>query len=92
MQAKNKELFRFLCENERRFIIPVYQRNYDWKHEHCQQLFEDLIKIIKEKPESYFMGSIVSTSGIPRSELIIIDGQQRITTLSHYVACHLSPA
>ena len=82
MEATNKELFRFLGENERRFIIPVYQRNYDWKHEHCQQLFEDLMRIIKEKQESYFMGSIVSTSGVRRSELIIIDGQQRITTLS----------
>ena len=68
----------------KRFIIPVYQRNYDWKNEHCKQLYNDLIKIVKQKRHSHFFGSIVSVSDTfgKQSEYLIIDGQQRLTTVS----------
>ena len=33
---------------DKRFVIPVYQRNYDWKTENCKQLYDDLVKIIKD--------------------------------------------
>lgn len=39
--------------------IPVYQRNYDWKVPNCQQLFDDLVDMVKEDRDTYFFGSIV---------------------------------
>lgn len=70
--------------SKKRFIIPVYQRNYDWKTENCKQLYDDLIKVIKNKRRSHFFGSLVSVyepSG-RNTEFLVIDGQQRLTTVS----------
>lgn len=65
------------------FIIPLYQRKYAWQKKHCVRLFEDLIKIHKEELQSHFFGSIVATKACEvEDDLLIIDGQQRITTLS----------
>lgn len=46
--------------SDKRFVIPVYQRNYDWKIENCNQLYNDLIKLIHNDRNSHFFGSIVS--------------------------------
>ncbi|MCR4799573.1 MAG: DUF262 domain-containing protein [Bacteroidales bacterium] len=67
--------------SRKRFIIPVYQRNYDWKTENCKQLFDDLVQVIRENKQSHFFGSIVSYAHL-RDEVVLIDGQQRITTVS----------
>jgi uncharacterized protein with ParB-like and HNH nuclease domain len=70
--------------SKKRFIIPVYQRNYDWKTENCKQLYDDLIKVIKNNRRSHFFGSLVSVynpSG-RNTEFLVIDGQQRLTTVS----------
>lgn len=72
---------KFLDGSQKRFIIPVYQRNYDWKKENCKQLFDDLVNVIMEGKESHFFGSIVSYAH-SRDEVVLIDGQQRITTVS----------
>ncbi len=72
---------KFLDGSQKRFIIPVYQRNYDWKKENCKQLFDDLVSVIKEGKETHFFGSIVSYAH-SRDEVVLIDGQQRITTVS----------
>lgn len=84
MKGDAKRLFRFLDGSDKRFIIPVYQRNYDWNEKQCRQLFDDLIQISVEKRKSHFFGSIVSThaSDTSREDYLIIDGQQRITTIS----------
>ena len=69
----------------KRFIIPVYQRNYDWKIENCKQLFDDLIEVKKSNRESHFFGCIVSSCSSNNgriTEYSIIDGQQRLTTVS----------
>ena len=86
MDAKKFWLHEFISE-KRTFVIPVYQRNYDWKKENCERLFDDIINIIKNN-KSHFIGTFVylenSGADIFR-ELIIIDGQQRITrACSHY--------
>lgn len=64
-------------------IVPVYQRNYDWREEQCSQLFEDLIKTISNNSE-HFMGAVVcqykKLSG-EFNEYIIVDGQQRISSV-----------
>lgn len=65
------------------FIIPLYQRKYAWQQKHCLRLFEDLKKIHRDHLHSHFFGSIVSTKASEtEDDLLIIDGQQRITTLS----------
>ena len=67
-----------------RFVIPVYQRKYDWKIDNCKQLYGDLIKIIRDDRPSHFFGSIVSKV-VPNGNKIefhIIDGQQRLTTIT----------
>lgn len=65
-----------------KLIIPVYQRNYDWKKENCKRLIDDLISLHEEDKQSHFFGSIVVKPGDYSQEIIIIDGQQRITTIS----------
>lgn len=74
-----------LFEGKRKsFVIPVYQRRYSWTEPNCRQLFKDLIKVIREKKNSHFFGSIVSVSDKDGSweHLQIVDGQQRLTTIS----------
>ncbi len=84
MKANENKLVRFMEGYDKNFLIPVYQRNYDWKEAQCKQLFDDLLSLIEQKRKHHFFGSIVyiyndnSTS----QELYIIDGQQRITTVS----------
>lgn len=69
------------------FVIPIYQRKYAWQQKHCSRLFEDLKKLqlqLKADPEtSHFFGSIVTVrASLASNDLLVIDGQQRITTLS----------
>jgi len=87
MKASEKRLEDFLNERNVTFIIPVYQRNYDWTKEQCKQLIEDIESLAKRERDSHFLGSIVYTKGSDieviekgLKEYIIIDGQQRITT------------
>jgi uncharacterized protein with ParB-like and HNH nuclease domain len=88
----------FLGQNKTRFMIPVYQRNYDWSTPQCEKLYNDILSIGRnEKESTYFIGSIVyihddvyTASRI--KELSIIDGQQRLTTLTiiYIVLCHFA--
>lgn len=76
----NKQYLTDLIEGKlTRFVIPVYQRNYDWKPENCGRLFDDLVEVAKTGRKEHFFGSIVSQT--PRGERVVIDGQQRITTV-----------
>lgn len=84
MKGSEARLVEFMDGSKKRFVIPVYQRNYDWKEENCKQLFDDLAKVIKRKRSTHFFGSIVSVyqpSG-RTTEYVIVDGQQRLTTVS----------
>ena len=60
MKGSETKLVSYMQGADKRFIIPVYQRNYDWKIENCKQLFDDLIKTIKKERSSHFFGSVVS--------------------------------
>ena len=65
------------------FLIPLYQRNYAWQRKHCERLFSDMEKIHKNNIYSHFFGSIVTVKASDHEDdLLIIDGQQRITTIS----------
>lgn len=73
----------YMQGSDKRFIIPVYQRNYDWKTENCKQLYDDLIKVVRRGRKSHFFGSIVSVHNDGEfNEYLVIDGQQRLTTIS----------
>jgi uncharacterized protein with ParB-like and HNH nuclease domain len=83
MKAKEKRFLHFLEGSDKHFVIPVYQRNYDWKKDQCAQLFNDLIEVSINN-RTHFLGSVVSIyhdDGDDR-EYLIIDGQQRLTTIS----------
>lgn len=73
----------FLGQNGRQYKIPVYQRNYEWSWEQCDKLFEDVVTA-GQRNQLHFCGSIVfkpiaPTKGIGNN--IVIDGQQRLTTI-----------
>lgn len=88
MKASETRVDKFLSSADTIFTIPVYQRNYDWTIKHCKQLLKDIIKTASDTHDStHFIGSIVyvhddvySVSGT--TELSIIDGQQRLTTIT----------
>lgn len=82
MKAHDSYLTALLKLSDAVFNIPVYQRNYDWNNENCQQLFSDL-ETIALTQKDHFIGSIVYISIGTATEPYynIIDGQQRITSV-----------
>ena len=84
MNGDAKRLLKYMAGDDKRFIIPVYQRNYDWKTENCKQLFDDLERCIRMNRKTHFFGSIVAAHDDEGalSEYLVIDGQQRLTTIS----------
>jgi uncharacterized protein with ParB-like and HNH nuclease domain len=94
MKANELQINNFLQAPNVQFVIPVYQRNYDWKNAECKELLNDIISVETEDRGTHFIGSIVfvhegtySTSEV--KELVIIDGQQRLTTINIlYVALY----
>ncbi len=94
MKANELQINNFLQVPNVQFVIPVYQRNYDWTNTECKELLNDIISVETEDRGTHFIGSIVfihegtySTSEV--KELVIIDGQQRLTTINIlYVALY----
>lgn len=84
MKGSECRLIEYMDGSKKRFIIPVYQRNYDWKIENCKQLYDDLVKVVKDNRKSHFFGSLVSyySPNGKYSDFLVIDGQQRLTTVS----------
>ncbi|WP_367696508.1 GmrSD restriction endonuclease domain-containing protein [Helicobacter pylori] len=88
MKADAMKLLDFIGKSqEKQFVIPIYQRVYSWGKEHCEQLWDDIVKTGgNDQIEGHFIGSIVFVhDGIYTTnynELLIIDGQQRLTTIT----------
>lgn len=84
MQPYKVWLFSDLIEkNKRVFKVPVYQRNYDWSNIQCEKLYQDIL-MANECDRKHFMGTIVYIVGLNAStlsEVLIIDGQQRLTSM-----------
>ena len=73
----------FINKNLRQYTIPVYQRNYEWSHEQCEKLFDDIIQAYKQD-RHHFTGSVVYEKFREDNKIetyLIIDGQQRLTTI-----------
>ncbi|WQT58767.1 DUF262 and DUF1524 domain-containing protein [Helicobacter pylori] len=86
MDAKATTLLGFFKQTQtNQFVIPIYQRVYSWGKEQCEQLWDDIIKIGgDDKMNGHFIGSIlyVQVDDTHSSPLLIIDGQQRLTTIT----------
>ncbi|GAA7614075.1 hypothetical protein HpMMM21_20140 [Helicobacter pylori] len=86
MKAGEATLLEFFEQNQtNQFVIPIYQRLYSWGKEQCKQLWDDIIKIGgNDKMNGHFIGSIlyVRVDDTHSSPLLIIDGQQRLTTIT----------
>ena len=88
MKATETKVEDFLSSNKTQFVIPVYQRNYDWTTGQCKQLLDDIFEVgISKKMNAHFIGSIVYVhddvyTATRIKELTVIDGQQRLTTLT----------
>lgn len=54
MKGYAKPLNEFICGQQIQFVIPVYQRNYDWLQDNCDQLLSDLVKLIHSGRTSHF--------------------------------------
>ena len=88
MKSTVTSILTFL-EGSKQFVIPIYQRTYEWKREQCTQFWEDVLNIGgNSEPKPHFFGSIVymdpdepQNIGDVR-EIFVIDGQQRLATLS----------
>lgn len=76
-----------LMNSALQFVVPIYQRTYSWTLKQCNQLWKDILSITRsDDSKVHFIGSVVyidlgSPLGRPQ-QLLLIDGQQRITTLS----------
>lgn len=87
MDAKINSLSKFL-NNTQQLQIPIYQRRYTWNFKECLVLFNDIVRIGNDsnKENTHFIGSIVyiEEESFPgdMDKLLIIDGQQRLTTLT----------
>jgi uncharacterized protein with ParB-like and HNH nuclease domain/predicted transport protein len=91
VKATEANLLKFLRKSPQ-FVIPIYQRNYSWTAEQCRQLWSDLMRAGRdEKVQAHFIGSIVyverGLSSVTSQEaLLVIDGQQRLTTSTLLIA------
>ncbi len=87
MKATEARLLQFLKRSPQ-FIIPIYQRTYSWTERECRQLWDDILRTGRDDAISaHFCGSIVYIEGglyqvTAQSSLLVIDGQQRLTTVS----------
>lgn len=87
MKASETHLLKFLKKSEQ-FAVPIYQRTYSWTESECRQLWDDIIRTgSNDDIRAHFLGSIVyiekglySVTGY--SPMLVIDGQQRLTTVS----------
>ncbi|MBS0206761.1 MAG: DUF262 domain-containing protein [Planctomycetes bacterium] len=91
MKATEAKLIEFLKKSPQ-FVIPIYQRTYSWTEKECRQLWDDIVRTGRDdKLVAHFVGSIVyvekGLSNLTTQEpLLVIDGQQRLTTLTLLLA------
>ncbi|WP_417796570.1 GmrSD restriction endonuclease domain-containing protein [Terasakiella pusilla] len=91
MKASAANLLNII-KGPKQFVIPIYQRTYSWHQTQCTQLLQDILRISKQEDvNGHFIGSVVyfqenvqTQSEVP--ELLVIDGQQRLTTITLLIA------
>ena len=86
MDASSRTILGLISEMNACYVVPVYQRPYSWGEEQCVQLWDDVLAIGRKGRGSHFTGSIVTVQEGRRAQtgmarLLLIDGQQRMTTI-----------
>jgi uncharacterized protein with ParB-like and HNH nuclease domain/predicted transport protein len=87
MKATEAKLLAFIKKSPQ-FVIPIYQRTYSWTEKECRQLWDDILRTgSNDDITTHFFGSIVYiekglSQVISQSPLLVIDGQQRLTTVT----------
>lgn len=81
MQVQQIPIYQFLEGSGKSFVIPVYQRDYAWTRINCQKLWDDLVDLNNNSRVDHFLGALVTIGG-GFEEYTVIDGQQRLTTVS----------
>jgi len=82
LTATPKSIYQ-IFSGKNHYITPSYQRAYSWEENQCSELLEDLIIAFEDNDDSYFLGSIVLASSKDKPDILeVIDGQQRLTTLT----------
>ena len=85
LTAEQKTIYEIFSGNTK-YIIPPYQRAYSWDKEQCSELFEDIKNAFLNEEEGYFIGNIViAKSSEEKNFLEVIDGQQRLITLTLFL-------
>ena len=74
--------FGDIIGNGKIYHVPLYQRDYSWKVENWEDLWQDIINLQNNPTNYHYMGAIVLQDGSNEKEFFIIDGQQRLVTLS----------
>lgn len=81
IQGTSNKTYRQLMGNGLRYEIPKFQRDYSWEAEHWDDLWQDISALLADEDNEHYMGYLVlQTSN--NKEFQIIDGQQRLTTMS----------
>jgi hypothetical protein len=80
MEAKEYKIQDILTENKK-YIIPAYQRPYSWNPDNVEQLIDDIYQSYKSDEKEYFIGSIICINYDDNRTFEVVDGQQRLTTL-----------
>ncbi|MDO4638724.1 MAG: DUF262 domain-containing HNH endonuclease family protein [Leptotrichia hongkongensis] len=84
ISVKKQNIMELLENSEKVFIIPPFQRNYEWEEIQCKELFEDIKLIANDKNKRHYLGNVVfyiNEENDLGEEYILIDGQQRVTTI-----------
>lgn len=85
MESKETTLFGLL-DGSKHYVIPHFQRLYSWDLQNCERLFHDVERLVADPDSTHFIGSVVYVSHPAKAdgvnEFVVIDGQQRLTTLS----------
>ena len=74
MKGDAQPLIKFFDGSDKRFIIPLYQRNYDWKEENCEQLFNDLLNLHESNRKSHFLEVLYQVFNLePKTGISLMD-------------------
>ena len=81
LRATETNVLNFIGGLDKVFIIPPFQRNYEWNFEQCDELFTDIINAYKNQ-KTHYLGNVVyyvgRNNGASYNEFILVDGQQRV--------------
>lgn len=86
----NEAKLKALLDGQKQYVVPLFQRPYSWRRRHWETLWQDVVELYESDSQEHFLGAIVTLSqlGAPEgvASYLLIDGQQRLITLSLLLA------